>query len=218
MKKAVSIILFILVIACNNERVLLLPEIEDTEITEVLDVSPVYVFYDETQPDSTLFNRKNLIGTTNWLVNIDRRLTLKQIVPHLQYLQNKRRKASMHKNEEAKNYFTCNTTSIENLGFIEFTNVNYLTETSNSVVGNTMVSMNIKTLDDILLSSSLDINIKNKLDIDSIEVVEEILGDSLYLQLNLNGNLNFQDYITLKHRLAPFANNISMNEIINLNY
>jgi len=51
-------------------------EVENAEITEVLDVSPAYIFYDETQPDSTLFNRKNLIGTTNWLVNVDKRLTL----------------------------------------------------------------------------------------------------------------------------------------------
>ncbi len=31
----------------------------------------------------------------------------------------------MHKNEDAKNYFTCNDTSIKNLGFVEFTDVNY---------------------------------------------------------------------------------------------
>ena len=33
------------------------------------------------------FNRRNMISTTNWLVNIDKRLTLKQILPHLKYLQ-----------------------------------------------------------------------------------------------------------------------------------
>ncbi len=111
--------------SCNNERVIQLPEIENAKITEVLDVSPAYIFYDETQPDSTLFNRKNLIGTTNWLVNVDKRLTLRQAIPHIQYLQDRRKKASMHKNEAAKNYFTCNDTSINNLGFVEFTNVNY---------------------------------------------------------------------------------------------
>ncbi len=38
-----------------------LPEIENAAITEVLDVSPAYIFYDESQPDSTLLNRKNLM-------------------------------------------------------------------------------------------------------------------------------------------------------------
>ncbi len=59
------------------------------EITEVIDVSPVYLFFDEVT-DSVEFNRRNMISSTNWLVNIDKRLTLKQVLPHLQYLQEKR--------------------------------------------------------------------------------------------------------------------------------
>ena len=102
MKKAFFYLLFALfMVSCNNERVLQLPEIENAEITEVLDVSPAYIFYDETQSDSTLFNRKNLIGTTNWLVNVDKRLTLKQAIPHIKYLQDKKDNSS-HKNKNAK--------------------------------------------------------------------------------------------------------------------
>jgi len=117
--------IFLIFLSCNNQRVLQLPEVEYSEITEVLDVSPAYIFYDETQPDSTLMNRKNLISTTNWLVNIDKRLTLQQAIPHIKYLQKKRKKKSMHKNEDAKNYFTCNDLSQKNLGFIEFTGVEF---------------------------------------------------------------------------------------------
>ncbi len=131
MKKLIYFLVITIILSCNNERVLQLPEIENAKITEVLDVSPAYIFYDKTQPDSTLFNRKNLIGTTNWLVNVDKRLTLKQAIPHIQYLQNKRKKESIHKNENAKNYFTCNDTSIKNLGFIEFTDVNYIASKKN---------------------------------------------------------------------------------------
>ena len=86
-------------------------------------MSPAYIFYDETEPDSTLLNRKNLISTTNWLVNVDKRLTLKQAIPKIILMQEKKRNAKMHKNENAKNYFTCNDTSIGSLGFIEFTDV-----------------------------------------------------------------------------------------------
>lgn len=76
MRRWLVLLIGLVVLSCNNERVLQLPEVENAEITEVLDISPAYIFYDETQPDSTLFNRKNLIGTTNWLVNVDKRLTL----------------------------------------------------------------------------------------------------------------------------------------------
>lgn len=128
MRNLIIVIFIITCFSCNNEKTLLLPEIENSSITEVLDVSPAYIFYDESQSDSSLLNRKNLISTTNWLVNVDKRLKLKQAIPHIIFLQNKKRDAKMHKNENAKNYFTCNDTSIENLGFIEFTEIYYQTE------------------------------------------------------------------------------------------
>ncbi len=149
--------------SCNNERVLQLPEAENAEISEVLDVSPAYIFYDETQPDSTLLNRKNLIISTNWLVNVDKRLTLRQAMPHIKFLQDKKRNAEMHKNEDAKNYFTCNDTSISNLGFVEFTDVYYFNESSISYYKkipqlklNTELIAEVKNSNEISLFSSLE--------------------------------------------------------------
>ncbi|MEM1003165.1 MAG: hypothetical protein AAGH46_11000, partial [Bacteroidota bacterium] len=124
------IVLTLILTSCNNQRIIQLPEISESKITEVLDVSAAYIFYDETEKDSVLFNRKNLIGTTNWLVNVDKRLSLKQAMPHLVYLQNKRQKKGMHTNENAKNYFSCNNISKERLGFIEFTESNYVIKTN----------------------------------------------------------------------------------------
>ncbi|RZV67419.1 MAG: hypothetical protein EX254_02975, partial [Flavobacteriaceae bacterium] len=117
--------LIILCLSCGRDRVILLPEIENAKITNVKDVSPAYLFYDEYKEDSVELNRKNLIITTNWLVNVDKRLTLKQALPSILKLQDKKRNAKMHKNENAKNYFTCNDTAIKNLGFLDFTDVFY---------------------------------------------------------------------------------------------
>ena len=63
-----------------------LPQINKTTISEIVDVSPAYIFNNMATPDSVEFNRKNLISTTNWLMNVDKRLTIKQVLPHLQYL------------------------------------------------------------------------------------------------------------------------------------
>ncbi|MEO1033379.1 MAG: hypothetical protein AAFX55_18470 [Bacteroidota bacterium] len=199
------LVLNILVLGCNNERVLELPEIKNTDITEVLDVSPAYIFYDETQPDSTLFNRKNLIGTTNWLVNVDKRLTLRQAIPHIQYLQEKRKKKSMHKNEGAKNYFTCNDKSIGNLGFIEFTNVDFGNADDNLVDSDSLCFMNIKDLENITFSTSIDTKIKfSRENLISVynNFIKQEYGDSVKILLNFNKNLNFQDYISIKSELS----------------
>ena len=123
--KRLLYLLCVLICSCGQERLVKLPEIPKAEISEVFDVSPAYIFYDETQKDSVLFNRKNLISTTNWLVNVDKRIKLKQTLPHLQFLQNKRQKKGMHSNEKARNYFSCNDLSKNNLGFIDFTAIRF---------------------------------------------------------------------------------------------
>lgn len=216
MKKLIYFLVITLILSCNNKRVLQLPEIENAEITEVLDVSPVYIFYDETQPDSTLFNRKNLIGTTNWLVNVDKRLTLKQAIPHIQYLQNKRKKESMHKNENAKNYFTCNDTSIKNLGFLEFTDVNYYPDSSEISQDNKTCIMTVNSLKEITFSSSADLNIGfSKESFSTVfPILKSEFGESIKLIMTFNKSLSFQDYITIKSNLATFQNSISNNEFI----
>ena len=220
--------------SCNNERVLYLPEIENAEITEVLDVSPAYIFYDETEPDSTLLNRKNLISTTNWLVNVDKRLTLKQAIPKIILMQEKKRNAKMHKNEAAKNYFTCNDTSIENLGFIEFTDVFYefsepIDDAINlpNLVSEKLKNQATSTYD--FLEIPLKINNKNKdqfqLEIQSyIELLElstsiseEMVIKGYSLDLYFEESLSFQDYISIKRELSKIKSDkirINNNEFI----
>lgn len=217
MKKLLYLLLVTAFLNCNNERVLELPKIESAEITEVLDVSHAYIFYDETQPDSTLFNRKNLIGTTNWLVNVDKRLTLKQAIPHIQYLQDKRKKASMHKNEAAKNYFTCNDTSIKNLGFVEFTEIVYLND-DESVEDNTneLCHLIVHNMNEIQI-----ISLNNIIYEADQQDLKEVLfnayknDDGLKnLLLIFSEDLSFQDYIRLKSLLIPFKENTSNYELV----
>ncbi|WP_138433682.1 hypothetical protein [Winogradskyella algicola] len=230
MKKLLYILAITTFLGCNNERVLLLPEIENAEVTEVLDVSPVYIFYDETQPDSTLFNRKNLIGTTNWLVNVDRRLTLRQAIPHIQYLQNKRKKESMHKNEDAKNYFTCNDTSIKNLGFLEFTEVKYRFIKNHKKPYNILIDSSKHKSDNIYPKTTkwtLDFDIDSLVILDfkndefatlNFQNFDEFIQiyetDNFQLDLYFNKNLGFQNYISIKKKLKKLKNN---NIIINSN-
>src|SRR5690606_14870685 len=121
MKKILFLAIITLFYSCGKEKVIQLPEIQHADISKIDDVSVAYLFYDETLPDSVDLNRKNIITTTNWLINVDKRLSLKQAIPHIQFLQEKKENSS-HKKENAKNYFTCNDLSRKNLGFIEFTN------------------------------------------------------------------------------------------------
>ena len=209
--------------SCGNEKVIQLPQVSHSEITEINDVSAAYLFYDETQKDSVELNRKNLISTTNWLLNIDKRLTLKQVIPHIKFLQEKKSNSS-HKNKNAKNYFTCNDTSRKNLGFIEFTDVayhdepagEYFAKTSNipenirfSIIYHSLKNIEIMGFTDYLISkktnqSNLIFELKNLIDKDmKAEIV-----------LNFNQILSFQDYISLKSMMS----NLDLQNVVISNH
>ena len=210
-----SILITFILLSCNNEKIIQLPEITEAEITEVLDVSPAYIFYDDTQPDSTSFNRKNVISTTNWLVNVDKRLSLKQALPHIQFLQNKRRKASMHKNENAKNYFTCNDTSIKNLGFLEFTNTKFFTKNNHPFSEeDNLCWITFESLNRVTTSSSLDFNFAFDKDTfeNTLTMLREECKNSSEILLVFNSQMNFQDYISVKSQLKSFESIISNDE------
>lgn len=233
LKKIGFILLIILFLSsCGNEKVIQLPEVKNAKITEVLDVSPAYIFYDESKPDSVELNRKNLIISTNWLFNVDKRLTLEQAIPKIKFLQDKKRHAKMHKNEAAKNYYTCNDTSIKNLGFIEFTDVEYKTyqdENDNKIKETDIshiFSITIKSLDEILIdsflvNSSTEINgfirdLKSSINLlTSIDTNHE--KELVLISLSFNRNLNFQEYISIKSELLRMVNGniiIDNNEYI----
>lgn len=223
MKQIIVIAIVILSLSCT-EKIVHLPETTNKDIIEILDVSPIYMFYDE-ETDSIEFNRRNMISTTNWLVNIDKRLTLKQILPHLQYLQEKRHGDGMHKNENARNYFTCNNTDLKNLSFIDFTNINFQTH-FNEESDSDFLSENYLG---IVRFNSLEL-IEIKIDYEEHTDIEEYSFNSLFneinelvksrkltIKLSFNSKLSFQEYITIKSKLLTIKSDnleILSDEII----
>lgn len=215
MKHLFYALIFLFILSCGSDKIVQLPEIEKATITEIHDVSPIYMFYDK-ETDSVEFNRKNMIGTTNWLVNIDKRLTLKQILPHLQYLQEKRHGDGMHKNKNAKNYFTCHDTSTSNLGFLEFTDVNYHTDESaedfieESIIDYVLIDIPKNVNSDFANELIQDLNYL-------YSATPELHSKKINAVLNFDNSINFQQYILIKSKLGELDNSkirIETNEFI----
>lgn len=208
----------VLLQACGNERELQLPQIEKADITEIQDVSAAYLFYDETQPDSVLLNRKNLISTTNWLVNVDKRLTLKQAIPHIKFLQEKK-KSSSHKNANAKNYFTCHDLSINNLGFLEFTNIDFKINCEENQTDSGLIKTYVKFESKDTINVTHSVGFCGKLLKSSWEDLGKMLNykssrknKPLYY-FSFDKNLSFQDYILIKSKISKLG---YTNEITSL--
>lgn len=212
MKNTFLFIILLLIFSCGKDKIVQLPEIQKTEISEIEDISVAYLFYDETLPDSLELNRKNLISSTNWLVNIDKRLTLKQVIPQVKFLQEKKENAG-HKNKKSKNYFTCNDTSKKNLGFIDFTEVTYHNALFYDFVSKNSeldfskgVKIDFNTSNEILIEFPLfDLStlVSTKSNFKKhILMLFKNKPEVFELYLNFNKNLTFQDYIAFKSILS----------------
>lgn len=226
--KFVYALCLVLLLSCGKEKTVLLPETTYSEITEIEDISPAYLSYNEQLPDSIELNRSQLISTTNWLVNVDRRLTLKQAIPKIMFLQEKKRNMKMHRNENAKNYYTCNDTRIKNLGFIEFTNVfyhmessfDYFKQTSHLPI-NPIIHFRFESSDNIEITgfSNDFVHINSNKDSLKIHIGNLIKEESkpIDFELNFNKNLTFQDYITFESLVRELKSDhitIDNNEFI----
>lgn len=125
MKYFTLIVLFML-FSCGNKEAVLLPKANTTIVKDVVDLSPIYIFFRIKEKDTLAeVNRKNSIISTNWILNVDKRLPLRLAIPEIMKLQQKKREEKAHKNEKAENYYSYADTIGKNLAFIPFTNVYY---------------------------------------------------------------------------------------------
>jgi len=124
--KYCSLILLLFLFSCGNKEDILLPKSNVTIVSEVVDHSPIYIFF-RTKGNDTLaeVNRNNSIISTNWILNIDKRLPLRLVIPEVMKLQEKKRAEVAHKNELAENYFSYADSIGKNLAFLPFTKVYY---------------------------------------------------------------------------------------------
>jgi hypothetical protein len=136
------------------------------------------------------------------------------VIPHIKFLQEKKANGA-HKNENAKNYFTCHDISRNDLGFVEFTGTNYHFELSdlyerkgiNSSKLNHEGIAHVFNLDSINLyyPDHEDLNIgstiysnKDNLLIDLPKIKDTT---NIVLHLAFDSKTSFQDYISLRNTL-----------------
>jgi hypothetical protein len=221
MKNALIVIFALFLIACSNEdKTILLPHIETAVINDIKDVSPVFIFFSPKKKDSIELNRKNLISTTNWLFNVDKRHQLQKIMPSIIQLQDKRKDAKLHKNEKARNYFSCNDLEKQTLGFIDFTEVEFTFNDRNTYIKelinkdnnieNVVMEFKPEGEINIYLPSSHKLRYTQELNnILDADVFKNETPDTIYLAFD--GLLNFQEFITYQRQIEKLAeNNISI--------
>jgi len=180
-----------LFLSCGNKEAVLLPKSNVTVVNDVQDHSPIYIFF-RTKDKDTLaeVNRKNSIITTNWILNIDKRLPLRIVIPEVMKLQEKKRKEKAHKNEKAENYYSYADSIGKNMAFIPFTNVYY--KIGKPFSGGLILNFKKKS-DSIIVDNLL---MKRNEVVDYIQSINYTINPKILLVFDKN--MNFDEYIQIK--------------------
>jgi len=127
--KYLSLLIIFLLFSCGKKEDVLLPKSNVSIVKDVQDHSPIYIFFKKDGNDTIAdLNRKSAIISTNWILNIDKRLPLKIVIPEVIKMQEKKRNEKMHQNEESENYYSYADSIGKNLAFLPFTKVFYKME------------------------------------------------------------------------------------------
>ncbi len=203
MKKVLLLFLVSICFSCQKEVQLV--KSDRTIDSTVVDHTPVYIFFESSAKDTIAdVNRKNTIGTTNWIFHVDKRLPLQKAIPEIVALQDKRKKAQFHTNENAQNYFSYTDSIQGKLAFIPFTKTSF---TYNSYFSTSYVKENP---DYHIHFNTFSVNFKNKnkITVDGNEVEPKELLDFLkeyttfsnsekpiLIYLNFDERLSFDTYL-----------------------
>jgi len=196
---------------CQKKQVQL-PLIDVPGISEIQNHSSIWIFL-ETNNGKTYakLNKNNKILNTHWIFNIDRGLSMNQVIPLLQKMQENRNKDSMHKKEGMKNYFSYADTAAEKISLSPFSQTTFL-----------MISRDgeeeLPESCTVILEIFGD-RIKLNNEVLALNSLEEMLqesdlcdpGKDLKILLAYDGETSFQDYLTTKVFLQ--ANELSTSSV-----
>jgi hypothetical protein len=206
--KVLMVFLLMLTLGCQKKEVML-PTLGITGIQDTIyDNSKIWIFFEVEGSDTIAkLNKNNSIANTHWIFNIDKRLSLKHVIPKIQQLQVKKAKPSMHDNGKLMHsYYSYLDTAAQKLSFVLFDSVKYITDNP--------LKLEQISKDSIFDHLILDYNKKGvfiagqKIEMDNLKSqLEKNLNTSkLKIHLSFDKELSYQNYIHLKALLFHLEN------------
>jgi len=188
MYRLILILLLVSLTSCNNKTVEL-PQVAIAGQSDIQNHSQIWVFQ-KKEKDSIWaeVNMNNKINTTHWIVNIDKHLTLGNLLPVFQKIKDNRLKKSMHSKEGMQTFLSYSDTGNKKIALFPIDSIEYIKKD---------IENNENTIS--FFSEHFLVNNKSH----SINQWKKIVLDTLntsYLQLQFSEKLNYQQY--MEYRLS----------------
>jgi len=211
----IFLVLFTFLILSCSKKNIQLPIINTDGLSDIYNHSSIWIFYKKEAKDTlAVLNKNNKIINTNWILNIDKRLTMKYVTPILIELQKAKDKPSMHKKEGSNMYFSYANTKSNKLSLLEFTPINFqfLKELRlDSTSGTQVIKVYLKKNKILVNKTSSNLNhlksiLKNYKNQDSLHSTKIYLG--------YDENISYQKYLQSKMILSKTNIAIDSTEYI----
>ncbi len=97
MRHIIIILILLFIVSCSKPDIYL-PRNDNTGLTGINNLSQVYIFFKINKDGDTIsdMHKNQIITSTHFVVHIDRRLSIKNLIHDLEWLHKKRFKKSIH--------------------------------------------------------------------------------------------------------------------------
>jgi len=190
-----------LLFSCSDKSVLL-PQIAISGETDIQNHTEVWVFYKEEEGKiSADLNKNNTVTSTNWIINIDKRLPLSEVIPVFQFIKAKRSKKSIHRVEGMKDYLSYSNTLDEKIAVFPINDIQYLLLSKSEI---DKINKD-KICDYAIRFSSEIININNQ-EFRKKSWNKHLLEnlESECVQLQFNSKLSYQEFLEYRLSVSKF--------------
>ncbi len=193
MKRVVVFLLIVGSVFSCVDREVKVPRIALNGAEKVADHSVIWMFRND---DGTLdLNEKNRISSTHWFFNIDKKLSLNEMLPEVKRLVIKHNTKSPHNTKKMNNYFTYVNSLNDHLSFYQFDSIVYKEVKENNLP---------QFLNDTILVT-----------INSIDFKLPEIPKNKKVQMAFNSVISFQNYLEVK---ALIINRVGEKNIAKVEY
>ena len=206
MKQIIIICSIIIGFISCNDKSLQLPQVPLSGLSGNMNHSQIWVFYNQESAQADL-NINNTISSTDWIINIDRRLALSEVIPVFQLIKKKRAKKSIHNVEGMQNFLSYSDTYNKEIALFSMDSIQYIMESQADIA-----KIEQKISCDYRLVFSQDVIELNQREF-SVDQWKTISLDTLtpgQMQLHFDSRLTYQDYMSYRLTL----NDILTKEMI----
>jgi len=213
----IYIITLFILSSCKKKEVQL-PIIDIPGSSEIQNHSSIWIFFKVKKQDTlAILNKNNKLINTHWIYNIDKRLTMKKVVPKLQEMQENRNKDSMHKKEGMLNYFSYADVNSNKISLLNFNNTTFIfskTDYKNilkKIPKESTIELDVQRDKLFLNQSKIETSQLNQ-KINNIQSNDTIVTYKVILKYN--ENISYQNYLSVKALLSKTNLNVHSTEYI----